>query len=125
MSEIEAFMEKAANNIQAAKNLLQDGYLDIAASRIYYAMFYIAEALLWKNELSFSRHSAVIAAFGKNFAHTGLLDAKFHQYLILAEILRHQGDYDVTRAMDREKVEQALIWAEEFLQAGEDFLRRK
>jgi uncharacterized protein (UPF0332 family) len=30
-------------------------------------MFYIAEAILLDDELNYSKHSAVIAAFGKHF----------------------------------------------------------
>jgi len=36
------------------------------------------ETLLLSKGLTFSSHSAVIAAYGKGFAKTGLLDPKFH-----------------------------------------------
>ena len=39
-------LEKAARAIEAAKTLLKTGSADFAAGRAYYAMFYIAEALL-------------------------------------------------------------------------------
>jgi HEPN domain len=64
-------LEKACESLEAAKLLLKGAYPDFAASRAYYAMFYIAQALLEGEGLAFSRHSAVIAAFGQHFAHTG------------------------------------------------------
>ena len=39
-------LDKARENIQATDLLISQGFFDIAASRSYYAMFYIAEALL-------------------------------------------------------------------------------
>jgi hypothetical protein len=39
-------LTKAERYVRSAKLLVQHGDLDSAASRLYYAMFYIAEALL-------------------------------------------------------------------------------
>jgi uncharacterized protein (UPF0332 family) len=72
-------LDLAAQNIQATDLLAKQGYFGIAASRGYYALFYIAEALLLRRGLHFSKHSAVIAAYGKEFSRTGDLDPKFHE----------------------------------------------
>ena len=48
-------------------------------------MFYLAKVSPLSKELTFSSHSAIIAAFGKEFAKTDLLDPKFHRYLIDAQ----------------------------------------
>ena len=66
---------------------------DSAAGRVYYAMFYIAEALLYDQDLEFSKHSAVHAAYGKHFAKTGVLEPKFHRWLLDAFNTRIQTDY--------------------------------
>ncbi len=84
MNEIDALFERARNSVAAAQNLLRDGFPDYAASRVYYAMFYVAEALLASRGESYSSHSAVIAAFGREFAKTSRLDPKFHRWLISA-----------------------------------------
>ncbi|MER3435104.1 MAG: hypothetical protein C4288_17220 [Leptolyngbya sp. ERB_1_1] len=39
--EVQANLDRAATSIQAAKVLLETGYLDFAASRAYYAAFYM------------------------------------------------------------------------------------
>jgi uncharacterized protein (UPF0332 family) len=57
-------LEKARGSVAAARLLLEGGYPDFADSRVYYAMFYIAQAFLEGEGLAFSKHSAVIAAFG-------------------------------------------------------------
>jgi uncharacterized protein (UPF0332 family) len=53
MSQIDALLQKAEENINAAELLLQQGYFDISASRSYYAMFYLAQALLFSRGLCF------------------------------------------------------------------------
>lgn len=54
-----ALVNKAKESLGA----LKEGYFDFAASRAYYAMFYVAEALLAVIGHSYSKHSAVISAF--------------------------------------------------------------
>jgi uncharacterized protein (UPF0332 family) len=45
----QALLQKARRTIQSAHLLRADGDFDSAVSRAYYAMFYVAEALLlWK-----------------------------------------------------------------------------
>jgi uncharacterized protein (UPF0332 family) len=91
--EIADLIEKADRSLSAAEHLYGDGFPDFAASRAYYAMFYTAEALLLSRDLSFSKHSAVIAAFGQHFVKTGTIDAAFHHYLLDAFDLRNLSDY--------------------------------
>jgi uncharacterized protein (UPF0332 family) len=61
--ELEAMLRKARRYVDSAEALAARGDYDSAASRLYYAMFYCAEALLWVRGRTFSRHGAVIAAF--------------------------------------------------------------
>ncbi len=70
-------LEKAAEAIEAAELLVTNNYPDFAASRAYYAIFYVAEALLNERDLSFSKHGNVHAAFGEHFSKTKVLDPKF------------------------------------------------
>jgi len=118
-------LDKARENIQATELLIGQGFFDIAASRSYYAMFYIAEALLLRRGQHFSSHSAVIAAYGKEYAKTGDLDPGFHQNLIKSQELRQTGDYGYLEPVSADSVSQVLIWARDFLAAAEEYLRRK
>ena len=106
---------KARQSLSAAKLLLNNGFPDYAASRAYYAMFYIAEAFLDGEGMSFSSHGAVIKAFGREFARTGRVPAEFHRFLIDAQDLRNSGDYG---GLDTVTVEQAA----EKINCGEQFL---
>ena len=53
---------QAQNSLEAAKLLYSNGYFGFAASRAYYAMFYVTEAFLIGKGLSFSKHSSVCSA---------------------------------------------------------------
>jgi uncharacterized protein (UPF0332 family) len=86
--------EKAERYIRSALLLAADGDFDSAASWLYYAMFYIAEALLEAKGLSFSSHKAVISAFGQQFTKSQLLESRFHQALLGAFSKRQLGDYN-------------------------------
>lgn len=108
-------VQKAEKSLAAARELYQLGYFDFAISRAYYAMFYIAFAFLESRELAFSKYSAVIAAFGKYFAKTNLVDAKYHRYLIDAQKARCQADYNTTLEFSDQEVNDYLQQAAEFV----------
>jgi uncharacterized protein (UPF0332 family) len=58
MPEQEDLFHQAHDSLAAAKILDAQGYHGFAASRAYYAMFYIVEAFLLGQGLAFSRHGA-------------------------------------------------------------------
>ena len=122
MSHQDFLFQKAVQNLAAAELLLQEGFDDIAASRAYYAMFYVAEALLFTKGLAFSSHSAVIAAYGKEFARTGLLKAEYHKHLRDAFQARQVGDYGVESAVTRSNVAKLIEWGKDFLREAEEYL---
>lgn len=117
--EQEALLQKARDNVRGAKLLLDECLLDIAAGRAYYAMFYVAEAFLLGRGLSFSKHSAVHAAFGQYFAKTGLLPAELHRQLIEAERIRNVADYGIGPGLDQQAAAQLIAQAEGFIAIAE------
>jgi uncharacterized protein (UPF0332 family) len=121
-SEVQALMQKARDSLRAAEVLYHEGFADFCASRAYYALFYAAEALLLDRNLTFSSHSAVIAAFGKEFAKTGLLDPKYHRYLLDAQDSRNVGDYGVGPGVTDGQAQEVLGGAREFITAVERYL---
>ena len=115
-------LDKAAEAIEAAELLVTNNYPDFAAGRAYYAMFYIAEALLNEKELSFSKHSNVHAAYGEHFAKTKVLDPKFHRWLIDAFDKRLVGDYGVDANIEMDIAVHMIDQAREFLEAVQTYL---
>lgn len=118
----EALLDKADRAIEAARALLDSVGPEFAAGRAYYAMFYVAEALLHERGQRFSKHSAVHAAFGNTFAKPALLDPRYHRWLLDAFDVRLQDDYEALGVVNEELVERMLEQARGFLDAARLFL---
>jgi uncharacterized protein (UPF0332 family) len=122
--EIQQFLDYAEESHKAAKALIDGGFIGFSAAQSYYTMFYLAEALLLSKELTFSSHSATIAAFGKEFAKSGLLDPKFHRFLIDAQERREVGHYATERKITDGQALESYQWAGEFKQAVRAYLNK-
>jgi uncharacterized protein (UPF0332 family) len=94
----------------------------IAVSRAYYAMFYVATALLLGKGLRFKSHSAVIAAFGQHFAMTGLVPKEYHRYLIHAFDERNVADYETEQDLTAEDYAEKRDHAIKLLEYAERML---
>ena len=123
-SDIEALIHKAKESLGAARSLIKDNYFDFAASRAYYAMFYVAEALLVRIGQSYNKHSAVISAFGREYAKTGKLDTRFHRWLLDAQDFRNIGDYGIGAHVSKDDANLVCDWAYEFIETAENFLSK-
>ncbi len=120
MTEEQARLVEKAKESLAAAHLLSDQIMfGFAASRAYYSMFYIAQAFLLGENLTFSSHSAVIGAFGKTFAKTKRLPSKFHRYLIDAAQIRTDGDYSTVNKVTAGEAFETISQAEEFIQLAD------
>jgi len=112
-----ALLDKAAENLSAARDLIHGNHCEIAASRAYYAMFYAAEAVLLEDGAEFSSHGAVHGAFGERLAKTERVDPKFHRYLLDAYRARQSVDYDAPADIRPEDAETLVQRAQEFVRA--------
>ncbi len=86
-------------------------------------MFYVAEALLDKESLSFSSHAAVISAFGRVLAKSQKVPQEFHRYLIDVQAQRTSADYDLQPDMSSEDAQKMILQAQSFIDLGLDYLQ--
>ena len=115
-------LEKAERSIAAGESLVGPGHLEAAAGRAYYAMFYVAEALLAEQGRRFRKHGGVHSAFGEYFVKTGAFDQKYHRWLLAAFNKRITADYGVDAELSEEEVRDMLVQSREFLLAAKQFL---
>ncbi len=111
-----ALLKKAKDSLRAARLLSEADLDDFSVSRAYYTLFYIAEAFLLAQGLSFSSHAAVISAFGQHFARTGKVPVEFHRRLIDAQDMRPRGDYDIDADLTQMDALELIAAAEQFLE---------
>ena len=121
--EVAALLDKARRGLGAAREHLGRGDFDFAASRAYYAMFHAATALLRVRQMAFSRHTAVIAAFGREFVVTGLLAPEHHKTLIEAFELRQLADYSPGVAVGQTRARRLVDRAAAFVDDAETYIR--
>jgi uncharacterized protein (UPF0332 family) len=106
---------KAEQSLNAAQYLYEGEYYDFAVARAYYTMFYAASALLEGEGLSFTKHSAVISAFGREFAKTERIPKEYHRHLKEAQDLRLLGDYGELNIIEQAEAATQIQRAAEFI----------
>jgi len=114
----EKYFAKALHAAKSASILLDEGEIEGACNRAYYAMFNAAHAaLLWSgahiNSGETKKHNSLIAAFGKHLVLTGLLPSDLGKALNKAENVRILADYtgeDIEVEKAAEIVEQAKLF---------------
>jgi uncharacterized protein (UPF0332 family) len=116
-SEITSNLERADTNLQVARELLEKGYHDVAASRSYYAAFYAASALLLNEGIDTSKHSGVIALVHQHFVKSDKLSKEQGRNLNWLFELRSVGDYGVSLHVGSDDARRAVHIAETFLDA--------
>jgi uncharacterized protein (UPF0332 family) len=114
--EQEAVLYKARESLRAAQLLREEGFYDFSVSRAYYSMFYVAQAFLLGKGFTFSKHSAVISAFGREFVKSGTVAREFQTYLTDAEDSRKVGDYGVKHELTEDDAIKQLERARKFLE---------
>jgi uncharacterized protein (UPF0332 family) len=122
VTEAEKLLDKAARAIRAAERLAADGLCEFAAGRAYYAMFYVAEAILLSKGLRYAKHGGVHAAFGEHLVKPGAMDPRYHRWLLDAFDRRITADYGVDVSISAEEADRMIEQAKEFLDAGRRYL---
>jgi uncharacterized protein (UPF0332 family) len=124
MKEIRDFIEKAEKFLTTAEHALDIGDYDSCVSRSYYAMFFMAEAVLLTKNLSASSHKGVISLFGEHFIKTRIFDRDIGKALNDAYDERLVGDYGVGFIITEEEAKDLLEIGRNFVQELKNHLER-
>lgn len=116
-------LQQAHETLREAEILLGESALRGAINRAYYAMFYSVLALLATKRIGTSKHSAIIAAFDREFVKTGVFSRDLSRALHLAFDRRQTHDYGEMIAIDRQTAEETLVNARSFVHEVETYLR--
>ena len=124
MKEMEDLIEKAEKFLSTAEHALDIGDYDSCVSRCYYAMFFMAEALLLTKSLSASSHKGVISLLGEHFVKTGIFQRNLGKALNDAYDKRIVGDYGIGFTVTEEEAKDLLETARNFVQKLKNHLKR-
>lgn len=122
---VEAEMRRARECLEVISDLVENEHYAFAIERAYYACFYAASALLSTRGLGFSKHSALIAAFGKEFAKPKLIDPVHHETLAKLFKVRQDVTYAFDVTPSAELARQSASRAAQFVDAIDAFLRKR
>lgn len=112
---IDLWLEKSQDAFSSAKMEYQQNHLAFTVNRLYYSCFYALTALLLKDGLKFSKHSAVISEFNKNYIKNGRIDIKWGRFYQKLFYDRQQGDYLPTVNFEAAEISQRVEQADQFL----------
>ena len=114
-AEIEMLIRKAKRRLDAAHHLLREGFYEDAVSRAYYSMYFAAKALLLKRDITVKTHKGLLSKFGLEFVNEGVVEKYYGRALRIAEELREEVDYSISREISKEEAEAIVKDAEKFL----------
>ncbi len=118
-------IESARKTFEAAKVLAEHGFWNSAVNRLYYALFYSVNALLYLSEIPAKKHSSVKSQFAQYFVKTGKFDKKYGQLLSELFDWRQKGDYDNIFDYDEESVMPLFLPVEEMLDLVEKAIKEE
>jgi uncharacterized protein (UPF0332 family) len=91
---VSELLARSREELAAAELLAKEGFTAQAVSRAYYAAFYAAETALAALDESRSKHTAVVAAFGKLIVKQEGVDPGVGRALHSLFEMRLDADYD-------------------------------
>jgi uncharacterized protein (UPF0332 family) len=120
--EVIRLLEKAADCLESAGFNLENGFLDAAVNRSYYAVFDAVTALLLLKDITVKSHSGAIQQFSLHFIKTGLFEKGLQESLIFCFQKRQTGDYDLYSDIIKEDADLCFSQAKEFVSVAENWI---
>ena len=110
-----AELDRAEESLRAARVLTEAGLLADAESRVYYAAYHAAVALLLAEGLEARSHTGVGRLLGFHFVKTGRLDAGDARLFARLQKYRIEADYSTAFVVTRDALEEDLTASADFL----------
>lgn len=120
---IRRMLDKSKRALRSANRHIKDRDYDFASSKAYYAVFHLLQALLLIKDLAFSKHSAVIAEFNRNYIKTGVFPQEYSKNMERLFKNRQIGDYDYLPSIDKEDAKTDLGIANSMCEKFEEYLK--
>jgi uncharacterized protein (UPF0332 family) len=116
--EIRSNVEASVANLQAAKELLEKGQMDGAASRAADSAYHTASALLLDEDIESSKHGDVITLIHEKFVNERKLTKEQGANLSWLFAMRNAERRPTSTGMTAEATDRAVQIAESFFEAA-------
>jgi uncharacterized protein (UPF0332 family) len=116
-------LERAREDLAAARDDVAHGHARAAANRAYYVVFHAASAALVWLDVERVRHSGVQSAFGEFLVKPGHIEPEFGAIFGRSRKLREVQDYDLyAEELTLAAATEAVADAERFLERMKRYL---
>lgn len=115
-------LERAREDLKAARLLFQNDNYRVANNRAYYAMFHSMRAVLVFDNFDSSKHSGVIAEFRRKYIKEGIFSKEMSQMIGSAFIIRNASDYDDMFVASKNDTQEQIENAEYVLNKVEEYI---
>lgn len=113
---IDLYWNKSVQTMEEAEAAVAATKWNMAANRIYYAMFHAVSALLVKGQYPVATHRGAKAALGQHFVLTGKISTDDGRFFAQMETLRDRADYDIVFSATESEIASYMPQAQGFLQ---------
>lgn len=117
-------VERAQEEVDTARLLLQNGKLKAANNRAYYSIYYALTAVLCLEPIAFKKHKDTIAYFNKNYVHGGRFPNEIGRAIAKAEKVRHASDYDDFYIASKAEAEEQIQTADKLIELVKAYVEK-
>ena len=118
-------IERAKQTVDEVKLAFDNNKFNLAENRIYYAIFYIVNALAVLSDFSTSKHITLKGWFNKEFIFRKKLGKELYQIYNNAFGKRQESDYDDFVEFSKDEVKKDFDKMKKFLKALEEFINKE
>jgi uncharacterized protein (UPF0332 family) len=108
-------MQKSAMALKEARLLFENQMFETSVSRLYYAAFYAANALLTKQGLNAKTHTGTKSLLNKDFFYTGKLNPEFAELYAMLLSKKHEADYENFAFINEQQIPQWIEKTQAFV----------
>ena len=95
--------------------LYENSMTETAVSRLYYAAFYAASALLTNDGLNAKTHTGTKSLLNKEYFLSGKLETSFSDLYTMLMAKRHEADYESFAFIDKNQIPDWIEKTQEFI----------
>ena len=117
--------ERASEELDNAKTMLDTGKYKLALNRSYYSIFHGMRAVNVLDEFDSSKHSGVIAHFNQYHVKTGDFSKEASKIIRTSSEMREHADYEDFFIASRQDAEEQVEKARIFFQFITAYLQQK
>ena len=118
-------IQRAKEDLDAARLLFEAQNYRIANNRAYYAIFHAMRAVLVFDNFDSSKHSGVIAEFRRRYIKEGIFPTEISKMIGSAFTIRNASDYDDMFITSKNDTKEQIDNAEYVYKAIEEYISNR